>query len=167
MHTDVCTFMITARWILPRMRNVSEKNIFRENKNIHLMFNKFLFEIRTVYERMWQNGRARRSRKYSIFIADNTRKNTLLLFPRPQWLREHASLLRCTCTSRLAELSRCVWRYIPMCRLVNGVYNYVTIMIYTHTMIFFFYKGCIWFLALAPWIVRLFDFFVPLCLLCL
>jgi len=36
-----------------------------------------------------------------------------------------------------------------MCRLVNIVYNYVTIMIYTYND-FSFYKECIWFLTLAP-----------------
>jgi len=50
--------------------------------------------------------------------------------------------------------------------LVNSVYNYVTIMIYTYND-FFFYKRFIRFLALASGIVRLLNFFVPLCLHCL
>jgi hypothetical protein len=157
--------MIISRWILPRARNVSEKKNCRENKNTHLKSNKFIFEIRTVYEIMWQNmvePDVAENTQFSCGIID---AKILYFFPRPQWLRERASLLRCTCTSRFAELSRCVWRYKPMYLLVKSVYNYVTIRRYTYN--YFFYKGYIRFLALAPWIVRLFNFFVPLCLLCL
>ena len=39
---DLCTFMIISRWILLRMRNVSDKSC-RENQNTHFMFNNFVF----------------------------------------------------------------------------------------------------------------------------
>ena len=41
LHEDVCTFMTKYRWIL-RMRNVSDKSC-RENKNMHFLFNNFIF----------------------------------------------------------------------------------------------------------------------------
>jgi hypothetical protein len=36
LHEDVCVFMIVSRWILLRMRNISEKSC-RENRIIHFM----------------------------------------------------------------------------------------------------------------------------------
>jgi hypothetical protein len=53
MKTDICTFLITSRWILLRMRNVSDKSC-RENQNTHFVFGDF-FESRTVYEIIWKN----------------------------------------------------------------------------------------------------------------
>jgi len=47
------TFLITSRWILLRMRNVSDKN-YRENQNTHFVFSNFFFENRAVYEIMWK-----------------------------------------------------------------------------------------------------------------
>jgi hypothetical protein len=38
LHEDLCTFVIISRWILLRMRNVSDKSC-RENQNTHFMFN--------------------------------------------------------------------------------------------------------------------------------
>jgi hypothetical protein len=32
LHEDVCTFMTVSRWILLRMRNISD-NIYREDQN--------------------------------------------------------------------------------------------------------------------------------------
>jgi hypothetical protein len=37
LHEDLCTFMIISRWILLRMRNVSDKSC-TENQNTHFMF---------------------------------------------------------------------------------------------------------------------------------
>jgi hypothetical protein len=101
------------------------------------MSNKFLFEIRIVYEIMWQNmvePDVAENMQFSCWIIHA--KILCYFFPRPQWSRERAFLLHCTCTSRLAELSRCIWRYIPLYLLVNSVYNYVTIMIYTYNDFF-------------------------------
>jgi hypothetical protein len=41
LHADRCTFVITSRWILLRMRNVSDKSC-RENQNTHFVFSNFL-----------------------------------------------------------------------------------------------------------------------------
>ena len=40
LRKDLCTFIITSLWILPRIRNISD-NICSENQNTHFMFNKF------------------------------------------------------------------------------------------------------------------------------
>jgi hypothetical protein len=40
LHEDMCTFMILSRWILVRVRNVSDKNC-RENENTHFTFSNF------------------------------------------------------------------------------------------------------------------------------
>jgi len=47
------TFMITSRWILLRMRNISEE-ICTENPNTLFMFNNILSEKRSAYEIMWK-----------------------------------------------------------------------------------------------------------------
>ena len=53
LHEDLCTFMIISRWILLRMRNVSDESC-RENQNTFCV-KYFFFENRTVYEIMWKN----------------------------------------------------------------------------------------------------------------
>jgi hypothetical protein len=40
LRKDLCTFIITSLWILPRMRNISD-NICSENQNTHFTSNKF------------------------------------------------------------------------------------------------------------------------------
>jgi hypothetical protein len=50
LHEDLCTFII-CRWILCRMRNVSDKSC-RDNQNTHFMFSN-LFP--TIYEIIWKN----------------------------------------------------------------------------------------------------------------
>jgi hypothetical protein len=40
LHEDLCTFVVTPRWILPRLRNVSDKRR-RKNQKTHFMFNDF------------------------------------------------------------------------------------------------------------------------------
>jgi hypothetical protein len=61
LHKDLCTFMIISRWILLRMRNVSDKSC-RENQNTHFMFNN-LFPRKPC--RLWDNvekyGRVRQA----------------------------------------------------------------------------------------------------------
>jgi hypothetical protein len=54
LHEDLCTFMVICRWILVRMRNVSDKSC-RENQNTHFMFNNFFSENRAICEIMWKN----------------------------------------------------------------------------------------------------------------
>ena len=43
LHEDRYTFMILSRSVLLRMRNVSEKKLYRESQNTHFMFNKLSF----------------------------------------------------------------------------------------------------------------------------
>jgi hypothetical protein len=40
LHEDLCTFMVTSRWILLRMRNIWDKYC-RENQGTHLYSNSF------------------------------------------------------------------------------------------------------------------------------
>jgi hypothetical protein len=55
LYESLCTFMIKYRWILLRMRTVSDKN-WTENQNTHFIFNTlFSPENYTVYETMWRN----------------------------------------------------------------------------------------------------------------
>ena len=54
LYENVCTFMITYRWILLRMRNFWDKGC-REQQNTYFMFNNFCSENRALYEIMWKN----------------------------------------------------------------------------------------------------------------
>ena len=60
LHKYLCTFMIISRWILLRIKNISD-NTSRENQNTHFMFNKVphphppTTENRAVYEIVWKN----------------------------------------------------------------------------------------------------------------
>jgi hypothetical protein len=54
LHEGPSTFMKTSRWILLRVRNVSDK-ICRENQNTRFMSNNFIFSKKlAVYEIMWK-----------------------------------------------------------------------------------------------------------------
>jgi hypothetical protein len=53
LHEDLRTLM-TSRWILLEMRNVSDKSC-RENQNTNFIFSNFFSENRAVYEIMWKN----------------------------------------------------------------------------------------------------------------
>jgi hypothetical protein len=48
LHEDILTFMTISRWIILRMRNVSNKSC-RENKNTIFTFSNFFSEDRAVY----------------------------------------------------------------------------------------------------------------------
>jgi len=48
------TCVIVSRWILLRMRYVSDKRC-KEHQNTHFMFNIFFFENYAIYEIMWWN----------------------------------------------------------------------------------------------------------------
>ena len=51
LHEDLCTFVVIPRWILPRLRNVSDKRC-RKNQNTHFMFNDFFIRKSC---RLWDN----------------------------------------------------------------------------------------------------------------
>ena len=54
-HEDTYTFMITCPFILPRIRNISDKSC-RENQNSHSTFSNIFFpESRAFCEIMWKN----------------------------------------------------------------------------------------------------------------
>ena len=52
-HEVSCTFMITSRWVLLRMRNVSDKVV--EKIKTHLLCSIVFFENLAIYEIMWKN----------------------------------------------------------------------------------------------------------------
>jgi hypothetical protein len=53
LYEDLCTFMIVSRWILHKMRNLSDN--CRENQNPHFMLNTFFSKNYAVCEIMWKN----------------------------------------------------------------------------------------------------------------
>jgi hypothetical protein len=107
LHEDLCTFMKVSRWILPRMRNVSDE-ICKENKNSHFIFNNFL----RIPCYLWDNventirvGQATDdnivwSMRIACWITKATDAHSkyaiLIVFPRQVWLCERASVLRYT-----------------------------------------------------------------------
>jgi hypothetical protein len=107
LHEDLCTFMIIPRWILLRIKSVSDRSC-RGNQNTHIMINNFFFENRVVYEIMWKNivqpDRPQMTTQYGTCAlhAGQLRLQThseyviLIAFPRQEWLHERASILRCT-----------------------------------------------------------------------
>jgi hypothetical protein len=54
LREDVGTFKIVSRWILLRMRYVSDK-LYRKSKHINMFNNFFFFENRAVCETRWKN----------------------------------------------------------------------------------------------------------------
>jgi hypothetical protein len=99
LHEDQCTYMVVSRWILLRMRNISEKSC-RENQN-------------SFYRAVWGNaeknhGRARQASddnltqrmRFAFWInrATNIHSEYVILIARPRqkWLGERASVLRYT-----------------------------------------------------------------------
>jgi hypothetical protein len=76
LHEDLCTFMIISRWILVRMRNVSDK-ICRENQNTHFMLNNFFPKIAPFMRKcgkMWQSQTGHRwqhNTAHALCMLDN------------------------------------------------------------------------------------------------
>jgi len=98
-------FFVISRWIILRMRNVSDKSC-RENQNTHFVFSNFFPQNRAVYEIMWkkyiwQYDTARMSFVWRLTMATDTHSEyvTLIAFQRQKWLRERASVLRYTNTA--------------------------------------------------------------------
>jgi hypothetical protein len=103
---DVFTFMTISRRILFRMRNVSDKSC-SENQRTYFIFNNFFSENRAVYEKMWKkHGTAGlatvdniiRRICFACWITKTTDTHSeyviLIAFPRQEWFRERASVLR-------------------------------------------------------------------------
>jgi len=105
LHEDHYTFMVSCRIIL-RMRNVSDRTC-KASQNAH-----FIFCIplpphnRAVYEIIWKNIVERGRPQTTVWrirlldgwqrVQAHTQKCVLIAFPRQQWLRERAPMLRYT-----------------------------------------------------------------------
>jgi hypothetical protein len=106
LHENVCTFMIISRSIILRMRNVSDRG-YTENQNTHFMLNNFFFsENWYLWDNVEKYGRARhatddntiRRMRIACWITKAIETHSeyviLIAFPRQQWLRERASMIR-------------------------------------------------------------------------
>jgi hypothetical protein len=98
--------MVISRCVLLRVRNVSNKNC-RDNQNTHFVFGKFLFQkscgLWDNVEKYCRTGQKTRDNiTWRMRIACWKTKGTnthsecvvFIAFPREEWLRERASLLR-------------------------------------------------------------------------
>ena len=105
---DICTFVVIYRWILLRMRSVSDKSC-RENPNTHFVSNNFLFrKLCRLWGNVQQRGTAVHATDDSIIWrmriawwtpnATDTHSEyvTLNALALQQWLHEHVSMLRHT-----------------------------------------------------------------------
>jgi len=122
-------FMIISRWILLRMKNVSEKRC-RENQNTHIVFGNSLPPPSSRSYRLWDNvekygtaGQATgdniiRRMPFACWItkATDTHSEYILLiaFPRQNWVRERASVSRlyvhclsCSLNSSSSDYMKC------------------------------------------------------------
>ena len=54
LHEDVFTFILISRWIILKMKNVSNKSC-RENQNTRFTFSNFFPKFVPIYEIMWKN----------------------------------------------------------------------------------------------------------------
>jgi hypothetical protein len=101
LHEDLCTFVIISRWILLRMRTISDQSC-RENQNTYFVFDNFLSENRALYEIMWKKyvwaRKATNNTAHAIIMPDNNGyRHTLIIynsisFARQKSLRESASI---------------------------------------------------------------------------
>ena len=119
----LCTFMIISRWIIRKMRIVSDKSC-KEYHNIHFVFNNFFFsENLAACEIMWKDmAISYRSRMTvrrmrvarCITKATDTRSEYVILvlipFPLQQWLRGRASLLRLH-----VHCLSCLYSFLSVC----------------------------------------------------
>jgi hypothetical protein len=122
--------MIVSRWILLRMRNVSDK-ICRENQNTHFMFRTFSRKL-GLYEIMWKNTEPDRPQiirgtRFACWITKATDTHSeyviLLAFPRQQWLRERALMLHYTYIACLVTIIIVNTNYVPPTPLSAGLSN--------------------------------------------
>jgi hypothetical protein len=107
LHEDLCTFIITSRLILLRMRNISDKSC-RQNQNTHFLFNVFLpsrksCRLRDNVRKYGTAGQATydniiQRMRFANWITKATDTHSEYIvhiaFARQHWLRERASTLR-------------------------------------------------------------------------
>ena len=150
LHEDVFTFMTISRWILLRMRNVSDKS-FRVNQNTPFMFHEFFPKNVEKYggdregpqTTIWwrascwiskatlaqAHGRARAATTppphTHTHAHTRVRKHirnyvTPIVFPRQQWFRESASLLRYTYRAAVVKYVKVNFHsFHPVCVCIN------------------------------------------------
>ena len=101
--SDLCTFMIIVLWILPRVRNVSDK---------------FVQKIRTHIRQATDDNMIRRMR-FACWMTKATDTHSecviLLAFARQQWLRESVSMWRCmyiACLAYYCLYNRAFYHYV-------------------------------------------------------
>jgi hypothetical protein len=105
LREDVSTFVTISRWILLRMRNVSNKSC-RENQNTYFMFSNFFPRV-VPFMTMWEicaediEAVDNMVTARGILISKATRSQAhtptyVVAFPRQQWFRESALVLRHT-----------------------------------------------------------------------
>jgi len=104
VHEDLCSFMIIFYAILRRMKNVSNKDC-RGKQDKHFIFNNGFSKNCSIRDIIRKNmvgpGRTRdniiRRTRIACWITlatDTHNQNTLIAFPRQQWLRERVAMLR-------------------------------------------------------------------------
>jgi hypothetical protein len=104
MHEDLCTLIIISRWILLKMRNISDKYC-RQNQNTYFVFKNDFQKFVPVWDNVKKYVRARQvtddkiiwRMSFACWItkATNTHSEYVILiaFPRQRWLRERAAML--------------------------------------------------------------------------
>jgi hypothetical protein len=127
LREDLCTFMIISRWILLRMRNVSDKSC-RETQNTHFTFSNFFRKSCRLLDNVEKYGTARqatdgniiRRMRFACWITKATNTHTeyviLIAFPRQQWLRERALILLfyVHCVSCYSKPGLCCFHYYSL-----------------------------------------------------
>ena len=111
LRENLSTFMIIARWILLRLRNVSNKSCRKNKTHILYSINPLPTptpENRVVCDIMWTDDNIIRRLHFACWMTKaahththtHTHRHTeyiiLMDFPRQQWLRERAWMLRCS-----------------------------------------------------------------------
>jgi hypothetical protein len=104
LREDLCIFMMMiSRWIIHRMRNLSDKS-FRESQNKRFMTNNFFTKIVPFMRQCGKRLKADRAQmtiwrmSAACLITKATDKHSeyviLIALPLLQWLYEHNSVLR-------------------------------------------------------------------------
>ena len=114
LHEELCTFMITSRSILVRMR-MFQTNVVQKIKT-HFMFNNFFFENCDFYEIMW---------KYTV---QPDRPKTTYCFSKATVVGRMRFNVTCVCVC----VCMCVCVYVCVCVCVCVC---IYIYIYIHTYI--------------------------------
>jgi hypothetical protein len=135
LHEDLCTFLVISRWILIRIRNVSEKKVVEKIKHT-FMLNIFVFQNLAVYQIMRKNmARSPQTKIWRMRFAclltkaadTHSEYVVLIAFARHQPYGESNSLLRYSTLPVLLSISTrfrfelCVqWRLHALNSGTNG-----------------------------------------------